>query len=94
MRLKDDIDYNIPRKIRELQSIVTYVILILIITYQEKLGNYNRTTLFAPAEEIITYQEKLGNYNLKMWEDDEGVIITYQEKLGNYNRCERSLCPV
>ena len=34
-----------------------------IITYQEKLGNYNKLVDYNNGEHIITYQEKLGNYN-------------------------------
>ena len=34
-------NYNIPRKIRELQSEPNTGNTIYIITYQEKLGNYN-----------------------------------------------------
>ena len=37
-----------------------------IITYQEKLGNYNVNDAAHPLHFIITYQEKLGNYNLKV----------------------------
>ena len=35
----------------------------IIITYQEKSGNYNVLKLFAYIFKIITYQEKSGNYN-------------------------------
>ena len=35
----------------------------MIITYQEKLGNYNITGNWLLMGTIITYQEKLGNYN-------------------------------
>ena len=34
-----------------------------IITYQEKLGNYNELFALSNVIGIITYQEKLGNYN-------------------------------
>ena len=34
-----------------------------IITYQEKLGNYNLSMVADTFNIIITYQEKLGNYN-------------------------------
>ena len=34
-------NYNIPRKIRELQLLTLMLLLLIIITYQEKLGNYN-----------------------------------------------------
>ena len=34
-----------------------------IITYQEKLGNYNPISSSKCDDLIITYQEKLGNYN-------------------------------
>ena len=37
-----------------------------IITYQEKLGNYNIKSLRYLIKAIITYQEKLGNYNSAM----------------------------
>ncbi len=37
----DASDYNIPRKIRELQFWGGAPMRFLIITYQEKLGNYN-----------------------------------------------------
>ena len=37
----DGADYNIPRKIRELQFGLESNHYLLIITYQEKLGNYN-----------------------------------------------------
>ena len=39
------------------------MITIYIITYQEKLGNYNGKPLVPRSQSIITYQEKLGNYN-------------------------------
>ena len=55
--------YNIPRKIRELQSIPMPKANLTIITYQEKLGNYNDKFLQGFIPHIITYQEKLGNYN-------------------------------
>ena len=56
-----------------------------IITYQEKLGNYNVVLLIYGFIHIITYQEKLGNYNLSRYFVTIRFIITYQEKLGNYN---------
>ena len=34
-----------------------------IITYQEKLGNYNEYDSRVSSSNIITYQEKLENYN-------------------------------
>ena len=36
----------------------------IIITYQEKLGNYNSAKIGSSGYYIITYQEKLGNYNV------------------------------
>ena len=36
----------------------------MIITYQEKSGNYNNIPIEVMTELIITYQEKSGNYNL------------------------------
>ena len=56
--------YNIPRKIRELQSQTCQLIDGAIITYQEKLGNYNKKLNKSEKNNIITYQEKLGNYNV------------------------------
>ena len=35
----------------------------MIITYQEKSGNYNLSFLYVSIITIITYQEKSGNYN-------------------------------
>ena len=58
---------------------------LIIITYQEKLGNYNELTFYKEKYEIITYQEKLGNYNADTISMLIKCIITYQEKLGNYN---------
>ena len=55
--------YNIPRKIRELQFKSYWLGALWIITYQEKLGNYNNCTDERRSGYIITYQEKLGNYN-------------------------------
>ena len=57
--------YNIPRKIRELQSSGVFLDSLQIITYQEKLGNYNLHDKDVKEDGIITYQEKLGNYNDK-----------------------------
>ena len=59
-----------------------------IITYQEKLGNYNGFSDFGNFWNIITYQEKLGNYNRSATFSAWRIIITYQEKLGNYNRMD------
>ena len=56
-----------------------------IITYQEKLGNYNPLCDPDVVITIITYQEKLGNYNSTNCHSLSLTIITYQEKLGNYN---------
>ena len=51
-------NYNIPKKIRELQSTRGDTGAHRIITYQEKLGNYNDPEReYAPLV-IITYQEK------------------------------------
>ena len=51
-------NYNIPRKIRELQSAIIATTATLIITYQEKLGNYNKRYVVLTENYIITYQEK------------------------------------
>ena len=34
-----------------------------IISYQEKLGNYDGELYFIKSKQIISYQEKLGNYD-------------------------------
>ena len=62
-----------------------YITVTVIITYQEKLGNYNYITVRLYDKIIITYQEKLGNYNNSVVTWVSNMIITYQEKLGNYN---------
>ena len=77
--------YNIPRKIRELQCQEHRFKGKIIITYQEKLGNYNEKRIYFYRTSIITYQEKLGNYNSVGFLIITYLIITYQEKLGNYN---------
>ena len=77
--------YNIPRKIRELQLNLLPKVIKTIITYQEKLGNYNNDSDLWLLALIITYQEKLGNYNSNVGMKEMYPIITYQEKLGNYN---------
>ena len=77
--------YNILRKIRELQSPLKKWYKVYIITYQEKLGNYNAAECLMVTTTIITYQEKLGNYNTYNQDIFYKPIITYQEKLGNYN---------
>ena len=79
-------NYNIPRKIRELQHKGTFKIPMEIITYQEKSGNYNLNSTHAPMRIIITYQEKSGNYNMESIQNAYQGIITYQEKSGNYNQ--------
>ena len=58
-------DYTIPRKIRELQFGSLYGVFVIIIPYQEKLGNYNWNFALSCFPSIIPYQEKLGNYNIK-----------------------------
>ena len=76
--------YNIPRKIRELQCNAMSIDKIIIITYQEKLGNYNWICSVWQYKTIITYQEKLGNYNTRFISAVSNLIITYQEKLVNH----------
>ena len=78
--LVSTLNYNIPRKIRELQSWSLRGRTEHIITYQEKLGNYNLLSASEYSELIITYQEKLGNYNSKCNNAQQFQIITYQEK--------------
>ena len=65
-------DYNIPRKIRELQRICSADGIRKIITYQEKLGNYNYFVRGLVSTRIITYQEKLGNYNFTLTNINSG----------------------
>ena len=77
--------YNIPRKIRELQHKLLCAPTVIIITYQEKSGNYNLIVATQYPSAIITYQEKSGNYNQKLCHFLNTHIITYQEKSGNYN---------
>ena len=57
----------------------------IIITYQEKSGNYNVKHQNPDCHQIITYQEKSGNYNHCRYDYRIRDIITYQEKSGNYN---------
>ena len=45
--LNEYTDYNIPRKIRELQYLGLCNVKNIIITYQEKLGNYNAITVYS-----------------------------------------------
>ena len=61
------------------------ILFAVIITYQEKSGNYNFLVAVEAIPHIITYQEKSGNYNSMFFGVPGCGIITYQEKSGNYN---------
>ena len=58
---------------------------VVIIPYQELLGNYDRQLYVCPEHHIIPYQELLGNYDLARSVTADIVIIPYQELLGNYD---------
>ena len=55
--------YTIPRTVRELQRLLSRARLMVIIPYQELLGNYNSDRSLNNFGNIIPYQELLGNYN-------------------------------
>ena len=59
--------------------------MVLIIPYQELLGNYDINAVDRGAAHIIPYQELLGNYDLNRWRSFVKSIIPYQELLGNYD---------
>ena len=59
---------------------------VIIIPYQELLGNYDILSVFCPTFPIIPYQELLGNYDGRDVVDLTLDIIPYQELLGNYDR--------
>ena len=61
----------------------------VIIPYQELLGNYNRIQEILSLSRIIPYQELLGNYNNGFYGSEPSKIIPYQELLGNYNPAHR-----
>ena len=58
---------------------------LLIIPYQELLGNYDFIPLFLMRKLIIPYQELLGNYDASTFICTVARIIPYQELLGNYD---------
>ena len=57
--------YTIPRNNRELQPGVFSTTLILIIPYQEIIGNYSRRPRLQTERGIIPYQEIIGNYSVQ-----------------------------
>ena len=57
----------------------------VIIPYQELLGNYDASTATCGFSTIIPYQELLGNYDLCGLSVHIANIIPYQELLGNYD---------
>ena len=81
--------YTIPRTVRELQRLLSRARLMVIIPYQELLGNYNRIQEILSLSRIIPYQELLGNYNNGFYGSEPSKIIPYQELLGNYNPAHR-----
>ena len=58
---------------------------LLIIPYQELLGNYDINKACEYIRAIIPYQELLGNYDLYNGTLTGDKIIPYQELLGNYD---------
>ena len=59
---------------------------LIVISYQEILGNYNIVLPLDGSSAVISYQEILGNYNLSYNSQLDFYVISYQEILGNYNR--------
>ena len=59
--------------------------MVLIIPYQELLGNYDINAVDRGAAHIIPYQELLGNYDVLSSNMMLLAIIPYQELLGNYD---------
>ena len=57
----------------------------VIIPYQELLGNYDASTATCGFSTIIPYQELLGNYDVIGSVLCVLIIIPYQELLGNYD---------
>ena len=60
---------------------------VVIIPYQELLGNYDACQSFRCSCWIIPYQELLGNYDVRGLPRGMPPIIPYQELLGNYDHC-------
>ena len=57
----------------------------LIIPYQEIIGNYSAQWTVESRKSIIPYQEIIGNYNHFLRILDLKFIIPYQEIIGNYS---------
>ena len=58
------VDYNIPRKIRELQSRFQRMVSINYYNIPRKIRELQFVDVKGQTNYIITYQEKLGNYNM------------------------------
>ena len=57
----------------------------LIIPYQEIIGNYSAQWTVESRKSIIPYQEIIGNYSLRTDAFSLPPIIPYQEIIGNYS---------
>ena len=57
------VNYTIPRNNRELQHKTAAFALLLIIPYQEIIGNYSSASVSFSSSSIIPYQEIIGNYS-------------------------------
>ena len=57
-----------------------------IISYQNKIGNYNFSHKVFYYSLIISYQNKIGNYNFHSTFISVFSIISYQNTIGNYNQ--------
>ena len=78
-------NYTIPRNNRELQLCSHRTQSVLIIPYQEIIGNYSKVLIQYHAQEIIPYQEIIGNYSSLACPRHAQMIIPYQEIIGNYS---------
>ena len=57
----------------------------IIISYQNVVGNYNCNNAINILMLIISYQNVVGNYNKRRLKDFIYNIISYQNVVGNYN---------
>ena len=83
--------YTIPRNNRELQQSYRSSIIVLIIPYQEIIGNYSLKGVLWIYTKIIPYQEIIGNYSRNMHHLYKFQIIPYQEIIGNYSMSYQTL---
>ena len=77
--------YTIPRNNRELQRCTVSHGFLLIIPYQEIIGNYSLHPMQTISGRIIPYQEIIGNYSPTIIDGIPKSIIPYQEIIGNYS---------